>query len=54
MSVLTYQAVAAYEGSEWRWPDLCGGGAMEARMEDFSPASEQFIGRIDHKVPTWT
>lgn len=35
-------------------PDLCGGRATEARAEDSSPASEQFIGQIDSKALAWT
>lgn len=54
MSASTRRAAAAYEGSEWRQPDLCGGGATEARTEDSLPASEQFVGQIDPKAPAWT
>ena len=54
MSGSTCGAAAAYEASEWRRPDLCSGGAIEARTKDSSPASEQFIGQIDTKAHAWT
>ena len=47
-------AAAAYEASEWRRPDLCGGWAIEARLKDSSLAPEQFIGKIDTKAPART
>ncbi|XBI32387.1 hypothetical protein VPH35_055843 [Triticum aestivum] len=54
MTGSTCGAAAAYEASEWRRPDLCSEGAIEARTKDSSPASEKFIGQIDTKAPPWT